>query len=58
VVVVTLRRRLGKLDRFRAWLDQRYRLVQTYPGSDPATPLQVYVRADLEQRARQLLAGR
>jgi hypothetical protein len=58
VVVVTLRRRLGKLDRFRAWLDDRYALVQTYPGSDPATPLQVYVRADLEQRARQVLAGR
>lgn len=57
-VVVTWRRRLGKLDGFMRWLERGYRLVATYPGSDPANPLQVYVRADLEERARGLVGGR
>ena len=57
-VVVTLRRRLGKLEEFNAWLSANYRLVKTYPGSDPATPLQLYVRTDLEPSARAFLARR
>ena len=57
-VIVTLRRRLGKLEAFRRWLADHYVLLQTYPGSDPSTPLQLYVRPDLEPTARKLLAGR
>lgn len=54
-VVVTWRRRLGKLEEFNRWLAQDYRLLKTYPGSDPANPLRLYVRAELEDRARKLL---
>jgi hypothetical protein len=57
-VVVTWRRRLGKLDGFVNWLGQDYRLIKTYPGSDPSTPLQLYVHRDLEHQARAFLAGR
>jgi hypothetical protein len=52
-VVVTWRRRLGKLDGFNRWLaDSDYQLIKTYPGSDPSTPLQLYVRAELANEAR------
>jgi hypothetical protein len=57
-VVVTWRRRLGKLEDFNRWLASDYRLIKTYPGSDPAMPLQLYVRAELEESARAFLAGR
>jgi hypothetical protein len=57
-VVVTMRRRLGKLEGFNRWLAAQYRLLKSYPGSDPSVPLQLYVRADLEPRARQLLESR
>ena len=57
-VIVTLRRRLGKLDEFHDWLAANYRLLKTYPGSDPATPLQLYVAPDLEPAARAFLAKR
>jgi hypothetical protein len=57
-VVVTWRRRLGKLDEFVSWLGADYRLVKTYPGSDPSTPLQLYVHRDLEPQARAFLATR
>jgi hypothetical protein len=57
-VVVIWRRRLGKLDEFNRWLEREYRLVKTYPGSDPSEPLKLYVRSDLEARAKEFLAGR
>jgi hypothetical protein len=56
-VVITWRRRLGKLDDFTRWLETDYRLIKTYPGSDPTMPLQLYVQADREERARSYLAG-
>ena len=55
-VVVVQRRRLGKLDGFMRWLARDYRMVRTYDATEP--PLQLYVRADLEERARMFLAGR
>ena len=51
-VVVTWRRRLGKLEGFVTWLEAEYRLVRTYRGSDPSTPLRLYVHRDLEPQAR------
>jgi hypothetical protein len=56
-VVVTWRRRLGKLEEFNRWLAQDYRFLKTYPGSDPANPLRLYVRAELEEGARALLSA-
>ena len=55
-VVVTSRRRLGKLEGFTRWLAGDYRLVKSYQAVDP--PLQLYVRTELEDRARAFLAGR
>jgi Dolichyl-phosphate-mannose-protein mannosyltransferase len=57
-IVVTLRRRLGKLEAFQSWLTANYRLLKTYPGSDPTTPLQLYVSPDLEPAARAFLTKR
>ena len=57
-VIVTSRRRLGKLEGFNRWLASNYRSIKAYPGSDPSAPLQLYVRPDLEEQARSYLAGR
>ena len=57
-VVVTMRRRLGKLEGFNRWLARDYRLLKSYPGSDPSVPLQLYVRAELEPKARQILEAK
>jgi hypothetical protein len=57
-VIVTSRRRLGKLEGFNRWLASNYRPIKTYPGSDPSAPLQLYVRPDLEEQTRSYLAGR
>jgi hypothetical protein len=57
VVVGTVRRRLGKLDGFERWLQADYRIVKTY-GTDAASELRLYVRADREGPARAFLAGR
>jgi hypothetical protein len=57
-VIITWRRRLGKLEGFNRWLAGNYRPIKTYPGSDPLTPLQLYVRPDVEEQARSFLAAR
>ena len=57
-VVIVWRRRLGKLEGFTSWLATDYRPIKAYPGSDPANPLQLYVRSELEEPARAFLAGR
>jgi hypothetical protein len=55
LVIVTTRRRLGKLEGFNRWLASDFRLVRTYAATDP--PFLLYVRADLEPQARAFLEG-
>ena len=40
------------------WTLANYRLIKSYPGSEPSLPLQLYVRADVEEETRAFLAGR